>query len=296
MQFLYGKLEKEIPEHFAPPEQWPEYGSISDPVPIASREEVGENPRGKRWALWPLCFEEYFSDTEPDLQKSKEGRLAYNRLITWKRVRRAAGAPDAPKGWWKSSKKTWRVDGFFDLKKNPDYAAAWQKNARRDLRIWQECYRGRYPIEQISFAEYAAAYKKSTVARRVNMDRLEDLERKIALPLVQKNTALWGVRDRDTNKVLAGTAIIRSPASKSSTHFAPFILPEAARLHAGTALMNHWFAQARALGDAFAVTTNFWYRGQPKSWKGFSEFKSHFGWSYCAYPPMLFRLARGKLF
>ena len=293
MNFLYGNIVTP-PVGFAPPQAWPEYGAVSDPPAICRREEVGtpESP-GTRWSLWPIVFEEYIGDTEPDLVQSKKGALAYNRIIRWKRILRG----DAPRGWRAFSKKTWAVDGFFPLPENGEYLPFWKKNARRDLGIWKKQFSEQtHTIEPITLAEYAEAYRRSIIARKVNQDRLHDLIRKLELPIVQKNTVLWGVKNIQTKEIVAGTAIIHSPTFKSSTHYAPFITPEGAKVYAATALMDHWFAEGVRRKEKFLVTANFWYQGQPKSWKGFSEFKSHFGWQYAAYPPILVRIVGGKFF
>jgi hypothetical protein len=290
MEFPYGKIVA-IPSDFAPPETWPEYGTITNPPPVCSRESVGERPQGIRWSLWPLTFEQYCSDKEPDLERSKQGRLARNRQIIWHRI----GRTDIPKGWRASSSEPSQVDGFRIL--TEEVTDGWNKNARRELRLWQEQYADKtHRIERIEFPEYQAAYDESLIAKRVNKDRVRILARKLKLPEVAAHTELWGVRDLSSKRIVAGTAIIHSPTYKSSTHFAPFIHAEARHIYAATALIHHWFALAQARGDTYVLTTNFWFPGKEASWKGFSEFKSHFGWQYIAYPPELTRFVKGKLF
>lgn len=289
MDFSYGPLTTDIPAFFMPPDAWPEYGHEADPAPICKREPLGAG--ALRWALWPLCFEEHVGDTEPDTASFSRGTLAYNRLVTWRRIARTTGA----RGWFAPSKKSPEIDGFKLLQ--DDVTAGWNKNARRDLSLWQKNHEGvTHTIERISLKEYAAAYARSTIAKRYNAHRMRDLERKYALPLVAAHTDLWGVRNRATGTIVAGTAVISSPTFRASTHFAPFIHPEARAIFAATGLIYHWFADAQKKGHLFVVTTNFWYPGKPKEWKGFSEFKSHFGFSYIAYPPVLYRFVRGKLF
>lgn len=289
--FLYGPIEHDVPIEIAPPEMWPEYGFVAGPPGMCRREEVGESPKGIRWSLWPLTFEYYVSDDEPNLEKSKEGRLALNRFVTWRRVHRT----NAPQEWRVSRQNPSQIDGFRLL--NQDITEGWHKNARRDLRLWQVEHDGKtHVIEKIALDEYERAYNQSLIAKRVDGDRVKVLKRKMMLPRVIANTTLWGVRDLASKKIVAGTAIIHSPTFKGSTHFAPFIHAEARRVYAATALMHHWFSEAQRRGDRFVTTTNFWIPGKPKGWKGFSEFKSHFGWRYAAYPPELTRFVRGKLF
>jgi hypothetical protein len=290
MDFLYGDIVADPPAVIVPPDVWPEYGHEADPPPVCKREKLGDG--ALRWSLWPLCFEEHVGDTEPDIAKFSQGALAYNRLVIWRRTTRTTkGAP----GWFTMSKKPPEIDGFKLLQ--DDVTLGWNKNARRDLSLWQDTHENKtHKIERITLAEYAAAYAQSTIAKRYNSDRMHDLERKYKLPIVAAHTDLWGVRDLATGAIVAGTAIISSPTYGGSTHFAPFIQPQARAIFAATALMHHWFVDAKKKGQSFVITTNFWYPGKPKAWKGFSEFKSHFGFSYMAYPPLLYRFVGGKLF
>jgi hypothetical protein len=290
MDFIYGDILPLLPPGFEPPEVWPEYGTIADPVAICAREEVGHSPKGMRFALGPICFEEYTGDSEPDVDAACSGTLARPRVVMWHRVRRT----DKPPRWSAFSKKPWRIDGVIDLKPNVDYTDAWHKNARRDLRRWRELFAQNYSVERIALQEFAEAYKKSLIAGRVDLERLHQLERRFALQ-TKEHIELWAVRGK-SGKIVAGTGIIYSPTYGHSTHFAPFITEEGRSVYAATALVDHWFAETIRLGCRFAVTTNFWFKGQPRGWKGFSEFKSHFGFDFVEYPPTLYRFVGGKLF
>ncbi len=290
MDFPYGEILPALPDGFQPPEVWPEYGNLADPAGICKREEVGNFPRGIRWALGPLCFEEYTGDSEPDIDAARGGTLARPRTVMWHRVRRT----DTPRGWYAFSKKPWRVDGVCPLQTGDDYTRRWHKNARRDLRLWQETHAQHYTIEPVLLGEYAHAYRQSLVAKRVDLERLYQLERR-QQTAAKEHTELWVVRNKN-GTIVGGTGVIYSPTCKHSTHFAPFITKEGRGVFAATALVDHWFAQTKERGYSFAVTTNFWFKSQPRGWKGFSEFKSHFGFEFVQYPPTLYKFVGGKIF
>lgn len=291
MEFPYGKILEPWPDGFVPPELWPEYGDIADPPVICTRELVGGDgsPVGVRWALGPLVFEDYVSKDEPNLEASKKGRLARNRVLMWHRV----GRSDTPKGWRQFSQTPWRVDGYVDLAAG-DYTERWHKNARRDLRLWKSDFAPTYTIEKLDMPAYSAAYKQSLIAKRAGLDRLRALERRFDAP-VKNYIDLWGIRSPE-GKIVGGTGIIYSPTHKHSTHLAPFITAEGRSVFAATALIDHWFQESKRKGCPMAITINFWYPSQPKGWRGFSEFKSHFGFDFVAHPPTLYRFQRGKLF
>src|SRR3989338_7235416 len=199
MHFLYGEMAKEVPDNFAPPEAWEEFGTLMYPPEICAREDV---QGGIRWSLWPLTFEQYISDAEPDLEKSKTGKLARNRVIAWRRIR--AESPK-PNDWMQFSKKSWRIDGYHKLESG-DYLSVWNKNARRDARLWRDTLGELYNVEEIPFEEFKAAYLKSTVAKKFGTSLLEVLERKMELPQVSAQIKLWGARNIKTGQIIAGTA------------------------------------------------------------------------------------------
>ena len=291
-QFPYGTFTTQLPAHFAPPESWPEYSEIATPPGLCSAEAVGVEPRGIRWSLWPLCFEQYTSDKEPSLTESRKGTLARNRMLIWRRI----GRTDIPPGWILSGRHPWRVDGFFELSATENYITRWHTDARRKAQKWLRSFANNtHKIEVISLTEFVAAYKKSSVAKKFGLRLLGILEHKAILPETAPYMTLWGIRNIHTGEIVAGTATIDSPTHNMSVRECPFMLKEARSIYGATALMDHWFGESQKKGIATLVFTYFWQPGDPKDWKGFSEFKSHFGLQYVAYQPELIRFVRGKL-
>ncbi len=290
MDFPYGTIV-EVPDDFVPPDLWPEYGEIADPPGICVREALGPAPKdGSRWGVWPIFLELFTGDAEPDLRKAAQvGSLNYNRVAIWHRLRRK----DKPKGWFALSAKPYQIDGVIDLSTNDPYTNRWSKKARGDLRRWQALAQ-HYTIERVSLDAYSDAYKRSRIAKKLGLERLHRVHRRFAMGL-EEHIELWGVRNAQ-KELVAGTGIVFSPTHLASTHLSPFVTDEGARVCAATALTDHWLGETKRRGYTYAVTTDFWFSGQPKSWKGFSKFKSHFGFMYVQLPPALFRFVRGKVF
>ena len=294
MEFQYGRILPQLPDEFVPPEMWPEYGHIGDPPGICSAEILNYNPVAIRWSLWPFTFEQHWGDQEPDIKAASVGKLARNRIAFWYPLRRIYDV--VPKGWRRASKKPFRFDGYQKLLDGEDFTKRWDKEARHDLRQWREQYADKtHEIVEVPQAVYDSAYRKSLIAKRLDLERLYNLNRKLATPECRAHTKLYAVRNKHTGAIVAGSAVIFSPTYRSATHFAPFIHEEGRRTRAATALVNHWFEEARRAGCPNVVTTSFWFKGKPKGWKGFSLFKSRFGWSYVTYPPGFQRFVRGKL-
>lgn len=293
MNISYDSVARPIPPHLAPPEAWPEYGTITMPKTPLSREEVDAGIPGIRWGLWPFYFEEYISDIEPDVVRANTGRLRYSRWIAWKRLTRT----DVPRGWFMLSKRSWRIDAYREVSSSQDYVATWNKNARHNLRLWKEIeHEGRYRLEEVSIEEFAAAYRKSIVSKKIGDELVRVLERKMQMLEVAPHIAIWGVRDTQTGELIAGTGAAYSPTFRTSIRECSFITPAARKVYASTALMDRWFSWAITKGAQYLFFTHFWQKGEPREWKGFSEFKSHFGLTYISYPPTLWRFQKGKFF
>lgn len=293
MDFPYGTLITTPPPGLLPPEVWPEYEALALPRPPCKREMVGSDPSGVRWGVWPIYFEEYISDTEPDLSAAEHGPLAYNRAIAWKRIARR----DIPAGWHELSTQAWRIDGFAELLAGVDYRAAWHAQTRRNLRLWEKRHKDTtHRIEPIGMEEYRAAYQKSTVRKKIGNDALAILERKHAVMRNTEHRKTWGVRNIQSGEIIAGLSLCHSPTFNSSAYESPFILPEARHTFAMTALIDHWYQESMQRGTRYQVYNAFWQPGSPRDWKNFSAFKSQFSPTCIAYPPTLWRFKAGKFF
>lgn len=289
MKFPYGELLTTVPKNFTPPEMWPEYEAASMPRSPSTREKIDADPPGIRWGIWPLYFEEYISDKEPDLVAgSAQGKLLFSRFVAWRRIERT----DIPKGWRAFSKRPWRVDGFVDVEKN--YRDKWSPQARRNIRLWEKRYAQEYVLEKISIEEYKEAYAQSTVRKKIGFDAFNILERKEQQKETSQYRELWGIRSKATGMIIAGISFCFSPTANRCVYEAPFILPEAKKTYAMTALIDHWFASTLAHNMSQVVFSSFWQPGEASSWKNFSAFKSQFNPTCVGYPPTLWKFVRGK--
>jgi hypothetical protein len=293
METTYGEVLSELPQGFIPREQWPEYLLTASPPPTFKPEAVGENPRGMRWGLWPLTFEEYITDLEPDLAVSDPDHLARNRIVLWRRLTRT----DIPKGWHQFSKKPSRLEGIAEIK-NADYWRRWDESARRYRRRWvTNCLNKIYTIAEVPYEEFAHAYMQSTVVKKVGRETLNIAKRRIEQ---EKNelrfTECWGVRRMSDDMLMAGMVITNSPSCGGSYYLCGFYKAEVGEDPLMMGLMDNWFSISLKRGIRFLHFGGFWIKGDPKNWKGFSIFKSKFGLFYLYYPPLLLRIVRGKFF
>jgi hypothetical protein len=288
MDFPYGPVIDHLPNGFIPKEQWPEYDLRAEPVPICKREIVGTNPKGIRWWLGPLCFEEYVSDTEPDLAMSDSGTIRI-RQIRWLRVINSS----QPKGWHQLSKKPSRLEGFGEVKEG--YWRNWSESARRYRKKWHTSYHNSlYTIENVSYQEYAQAYATSTVSKSTAGTSL----------LITTQHAKYRPGDMEflaarrliDGKVMAGIALAHSPSTGNSLYLSGFYQESVKEDPLMVGLMDHWYHTSVERHFLYLHFGGFWIPGTPKSAQGYSTFKAKFGLSYIAYPPELMRVRAGRIF
>ena len=198
-----------------------------------------------------------------------------------------------PKGWHVLSRKTPQVDGFAKLGAE-NYFETWSESARRYRRKWRDEFLDKtYSIEQISPKEFDSGYMQSSVGKKLKRLFPDLVARKLAAGVAVE---LWGARHKDSGEIVAGVATITSPTHRASYYLCGFILEKYADAPVMVGLMDHWYRRGLEANLQYLHFGRFWQKGDPKEWKGFSEFKSKFGLEYIAYPPTLVRLARGKLF
>lgn len=271
-----------LPPDFTPREQWPEFSLAHIPPPGLNPQEVGEKPKGLRWGIRPLILESYTSDDEPVI--SPGGPL---RIILWNRVTRT----DTPRGWRAYSRRGSKTEGYALLTQGEDYTRHWMKSARWYRNKWiSKLYGKKYVIEPMSYEAFANAYALSSAFVKAGRKPLDILERNVA---THAPVRMWGVRELSSGCFIAGMAVLDSAAYKSSYYACGFVRREWSNDPVMTGLIDRWFSDSIGLGMRTLHFGEFWQKGKPAGWKGFSQFKSGFGAHLIPYPPALIRIQFG---
>lgn len=276
-----------IPTDLIPREQWPEYPLEAVPPPLTKPERVGINPVGIRWGLWPIYFEEYVSDMEPDMAHSDPKARANNRIMVWRRIH----CTDRPKGWYRTSSRSSRIEGYSPLEK--EYWRRWSKTSRQARQRWLTQVSGQtYTVRRGSYSDYERGYAGSTVARTTrNSSILLATQIEQAAP----NTMMYLVAERlHDGAIHAGIAITNSPSTLNAYYTAAYHYKESRDTPLMIGLMDAWHSIALRDGYKYLHMGEIWQPGKPRAWKGFSTFKRKLGLVYIVYPPLLWRFVPGK--
>jgi hypothetical protein len=236
---------------------------------------------GTRWYHGPLCFERFTSDTEPEILRDGQARF-----ITWQTITRT----DRPKGWWRGFPgMSIGLTGHAPVPAEGPLDRDWSSHAKRHHKRWLA---SGWSVREITIEEYRDAYAGSSqdVILRTMFGSILAGKLKGHRGLAH----IYGAAPSPAEPIEAGFISIDSPETSESLHLMSFIRPAAEKSDAGTGLMAHWFEVARNAGIKYLDFGIFWQPGDPRSWKGFSRFKSQFGIRFVRYPTPLVRIVGGK--
>ncbi len=245
---------------------------------------IAGSPIGVGWKKWPLIFELYISDIEPDVTHHKKWAI-----VQWQRM----GRQDIPKGWLQLSKRSYKQEAFFELHTDVPYYSTWSTSARRYRTRWRKQLLGRrYTIESVFFDEFKTAYMQSTVAKKIGMSEFAILERKMNDPYTRSFITLFAVRDIRTGTLAAGIATLYSPTYNSSYYQSSFTNQLFSKDRVKLGLMDYCFENAQKKKVRFIALGHVWVKGNARERKGYSDFKKQFGPLHVSFPPLLWRIVR----
>lgn len=242
------------------------------------RQLMGEHGAyGLRWRHGPWWFEGYRADHEPKIQP-----FDHWRMVIWQPITRL----DKPQGWYRSwIQMNARKTCFAEIAHPEKYWEAWSSHAQRHRRRWlkQEEFVG----GDATLEEFVAAYRQCDKLRLLKEDFIKFLQRKAAAHGTRMRYLV--ARHHTTNEIRAGLAVLDIPEARQSVHIISFIQPDAEKRSVGFGLIDLWFKHGIDHHLRFLDFDLFWALGDPKGWKGYSNFKRQFGVRYICYPNPLIR-------
>ncbi len=222
---------------------------------------------------------EYFTGDQEPAKRSQKGL----RLQIWHRLR-----AEQPKGWLSLGRFLSRgAVALVDLTDQGEwYWRYWSQYAKRYRKKWLG--QNQYSITRVDLREFLQAYQESTLKKSLIIMFSRSLRH--YSKVYQDNLELLVVKEIQTGKTIAGLAVVYDQATSQTFHPVAFILPEARKSYAQVGLMDYWFRQAIEKKYHFLNLGVMWLPWDPPSWKGYSEFKTHFSPEVCIFRPPLVRL------
>ncbi|MDB5188028.1 MAG: spermidine synthase [Candidatus Kaiserbacteria bacterium] len=272
---------------FTPRSAWPEYNVKNNIPSWMNPENIGTNPRGTRYGFWPFYVEIYAGSTPPDLDISNTEGKPHNRVIMW---RMFDTSRPLPKGWFILKPDPDYKGGYALIEDSVPYYKAWSRRSQEYRTKWLRSHLGKtHIIEPINYEQFKHSYMQSHVGKHVGAFLLEEVRKR--LEAATTPVYLWGIRDVSTNIYVAGMAVEYSESCKSTYYLNGFYATESSKVPLMVGMFDYWFMHSQARGCRYIDFGVFWKKGDPASWKGFSEFKSKFGTHYFISSPIAYHFA-----
>lgn len=272
-QIGFESLEKTLPTSFIDMRQSETFlrGSFKKGELLLQKGSIG-----MRNVFGYFAFEYYTGDNEPKLNSFKGFRL-----VIWDRVT----SDYIPKGWRQM------IPGFrlstvviSDLLSD-EYWKSWSETARRYRNQWES--QTEYEIGDLDLETFVSYYMKLGLPKETRGLSMDALARRIKLN--KDSIRIISLTNKVDKKIVAGMVFIDDKNISQSYYLTAFMDKNTAPAQTGLWLINNWFINCKKNGIRFANFGPVWTPGQPKSWKGFTEFKSHFRPITLRYKRPLFR-------
>lgn len=251
----------EVPDDYIVPEQLPlmleATTDVSETLTI-----VGEAPHRLIRDTKPFVREFSISSVAP----SREHQTR-SRFILWRPV----GATTIPKGWVRSpiEVSVVRATGFMHI--HPDYKKGWSKSARYLLSKLPERH---IRIEQVPYEVYARVLPSTGKFKSIH-DFMSRKARRFNR--VYGEAMRWYLAYTKEGVAVSGLGILYLPEHNYSFHVSGFTDRRFDEPEANVGLIDRWHQDLLALGMTYIDFGTLWRPGDPKSWKGFADFKKKFG-------------------
>ena len=219
---------------------------------------------GIRYTVWRFCIEYYTTEEEPAL-------LPYQgiRLIFWHRMTKDT----IPHRWYKLPFKNTKAHYVVVLISDKDtYMKQWSKTFRNYSSLFDRQHD--YAIKEISCVDYAALYHVYTTDTKRATHSLSFTEKYYTY--FPSSTYFYVLYHTVTGEVVGGIASLDCDRVSQSYYISAFTDKKRAPPACGLWLCDHQMKQSSKRGIRYANLGVIWSRGQPRSWKGFSNFKMKF--------------------
>ena len=275
---------------FTPRIAWPEY-YMEDTIPAFMSPLVVQSAtsRGVRYGFWPLYIEVYVGNHIPDISFSRSYGTQRTRIAMWHSY---VPTLPIPSGWHHLSNHTESLIGYATIPPEGPYHLQWSKRTREYRNAWLHRYHNKtHHIENISIIEFETVYRKTAAFRIAGSLLLRDIKNRIEAKSTPVELVV--VRNTHTNKIVAGGAFEYSASCKSVYYITGFHISEETPAPCMIGLFDEMFQRAQSKGMCYVDFGLFWKKGEPRSWKGFSAFKSKFGTHYFESPPIRIKFIPG---
>jgi hypothetical protein len=238
---------------------------------------------GIRYRYGPIVVEYYTGDTEPSISP-----CAGLRSIIWDRI-----TPTHPALKWLSLPTSSLAPNAI-VSLEGEYWKNWAHGTKAHRNKWT--HQTEFEIVRGTVQEFISLFKKYSRPRHTVRACADSILKQKVLHGDKMNFLF--LKHIATGEISAGICTIDYPSVNQSYYAYSFYAREYIPRQAGVWLLDAWFQKCLKRGTVYANLGTVYAPGQPKSWKGFSQFKMYFDPLIFTYQPPLckftFSLKGGK--
>lgn len=262
--FGLGNPNDPLPDGFQNKEQSLLYLQTQIKNPKRQKIVGSKGAYGLRKDFLLFATENYVSKTEPQIEILEKPRIIFwqtlkskNKIHAWHRNLLASRA---------------YINGIAILE-DKNYWQKWSLHAQRHRKKWQKS--NQYEIIEANFDDFKKAYY---AAKRLDWLMLKGFIRVLNFHLKRhgQDVHLFIAREKESQKIFAGLAVVDYPDISLSIHTISFINKDFKNTSAGVGLIDYWHQHCLKNKIKFLNFGIIWRKGDPKSWKGYSKFKKQF--------------------
>lgn len=223
-----------------------------------------------------FAIEYYTGDIEPKIEPFKG-----LRFIIWDRIRNNQKI----KHWFNLNiGGKLASNAIIDLS-SENYFSDWAHSTKSYYNKWFT--QDEYEVLETNLQTFLKDFKIYARPKKLTNVCVENLMKKEIL--YKDIVTFYILKNKKTGIVCAGACTFDFPEFDQSYYMYSFYAREYIPKQAGVWLLNYWFMQCRKKEIKYANLGTVYEPGQPKSWKGFSNFKMYFKPLIFTYQPPLFR-------
>lgn len=240
---------------------------------------IGKNSfLGIRYTFGFFCLEYYTTNTIPQLEK-----FSGVRLVIWSPLEDMG----VPEPWIKTPIKTTAISyAILDIRDLSNHYKSWNETFRNAYHRWVT--QTEYRIIEVSYERYKMLYSLYSKTEKLVSRRLFWLERYYTF--CKNDTFFYVLQEKASGESVAGIATADFFSVNQAYYISAFTRKDIAPSQAGLWLLKNWMDISSKKNLNFANLGAVWTKGQPKEWKGFTEFKKKFKPLYISTERPLFRI------
>lgn len=218
---------------------------------------------GVRYTYGICAIEYHFGDKEPELEPYRG-----IRFVIWDRLHELARPP----GWMKTYIGGKLAPHAIINLSREEYWSDWSHSTKNHRARWFT--QNEYEIVAVDIDAFIPYFIQYARPASVSHYCVKAMKREYGV--YGDNMRFFVLKRKEDGTICAGISVVDFPDISQSYYAFSFYARDKIPRQSGVWLLNYWFMECVKRHITYANLGTVYAPGQPRSWKGFSEFKMYF--------------------